>query len=63
MDIDDRLHRFAVGKFDIVEKTAAQEGVGQFLFIVRRNDNNGTFLGRNCFMRFVNVKAHPIEFL
>ena len=32
--VDDRLHRLAIGKLDVVEKTAAQECVGQFLLVV-----------------------------
>jgi hypothetical protein len=28
------LHRVGVGKLDVVEEAAAQEGVGQFLLVV-----------------------------
>ncbi len=63
MDIDDVLHRLAVRKLDVVEETAAQEGVGQFLFIVRSNDNDRAFFCLDALLRFVNVEAHPVEFL
>jgi hypothetical protein len=46
-----------------VEEAAAQEGVGQFLFVVRCDDDDRAFLRRDPLLRFVDVEAHAIEFL
>src|SRR5260221_7244217 len=35
----DLLHRFLVGEAYVVEKAAPQEGVGQLLFVVRRDED------------------------
>ena len=63
MDVDNRLHRFAVGELDIVEETTAKERVGQFLFIVGGNDHDRSLYRANGFVRLVNVELHPIQFL
>ena len=63
MDVDDRLHRVAIGEFDIMEKATAQKRVGQFFFIVRSDDDDRAFLGGDRFVRFIHVKRHAIEFL
>jgi hypothetical protein len=39
MHVDDARHRLLVGELDVVEEAAAQEGVGQFLFVVRGDDD------------------------
>src|SRR5207253_7230817 len=38
MYVDDALHRFAVGKADVMEKATAEKGVRQLLFVVRGDD-------------------------
>ena len=63
MDVDDRLHRLAVGELDVVEEAAAQERVGQFLFVVRGDDDDRAFDGLHRFAGLVDVELHPIEFL
>ncbi len=40
MHVDDARHGLLVGKLDVVEEAAAQEGVGQFLFVVRGDDDD-----------------------
>ena len=39
--VDNSAHRVHVGKADVVKETAAQEGVGQFLFVVGGDDDDG----------------------
>ena len=63
MHIDDRLHRVAIGEFDIVEEAATQEGVGQFLLIVRRDDDDRAILGRDRLASLIHMERHAIEFL
>ena len=40
MHVDDRVHRRRVREADVVEEAAAQEGVGQFLLVVRGDDHD-----------------------
>ena len=61
--IDYRLHRLAFGKFDIVEKAAPQERVGQFLFIVRGDDDDRPLPRLDGFPGLVDEELHAIEFL
>ena len=63
MDVDDRLHRLAVGEFDIVEEAAAQEGVGQLLLVVRGDDDDRPLHRRDRLLGLVDVELHPIELL
>src|SRR3546814_4584639 len=61
--VDDRLHRLPVGKLDVVEKAAPQKGVGQFLLVVRRDDDDRP-LGRfHRVSGFVDMELHAVEFL
>src|SRR3546814_11727663 len=61
--VDDRLHRLPVGKLDVVEKAAPQKGVGQFLLVVRRDDDDRP-LGRfHRLSGFVDMELHAVEFL
>src|SRR6202048_3889108 len=62
MDIDDAMHRFAVGKTDVMKKAAPEKGVRQLLFVVRRDDYNRTMPSLDCTARLVDVKLHPIGF-
>src|SRR6266850_6194026 len=61
MYIDNTVHRFAVGKTDVIKKSAPEKGVRQFLFVVRRDDYNRTMPGLNRAARLVDVELHPIE--
>ncbi len=46
-----------------MKEAAAQEGVGQFLFIVGRDDDDRALLGTDGFTGLVNVKLHAIQLL
>ncbi len=46
-----------------MEEAAAQEGVGQFLLVVRGDDHDRAFLRLDPLVRFVDVETHAIEFL
>src|SRR6266404_3530608 len=61
MYIDDAVHRVAVGKADVVKKTAPEKGVRQLLFVVRRDDYNRTMPGLDRAARLVDVELHAIE--
>ncbi len=63
MDVDDRLHRLPVGEFDVVEEAAAKERVGQFLLVVRGDDDDRPLGGLYRLLRLVDVELHPIELL
>src|SRR3546814_20927762 len=56
-------HRVAVGEVDIVEETAAEEGVGQFLFIVRGDGDDRAFLRGHRLVGLIDMEGHAIEFL
>ena len=62
MHIDNINHGFLVGEPNVMEKTAPQESVRQFLFIVTGNDDDRAVFCAYCFFRFVNIKLHPVEF-
>src|SRR5690606_41785494 len=51
VDLDDLLQRLHVRKADIVEEAAAQESVGQFLFVVGSDDDDRAMRGANCLAR------------
>src|SRR5204862_6653941 len=61
MDIDDPMHRFVVGKTDVMKKAAPEKGVRQLLFVVRRDDYNRTMPSLNRAARLVDVELHSIE--
>src|SRR2546423_4152037 len=61
MDIDDAVHRFVVGKTDVMEKAAPEKGVRQLFFVVRRDDYNRTMPSLNRAARLVDVELHSIE--
>jgi hypothetical protein len=61
MHVDDLRHRFAIGKPDVVEETAAQKRVGQLLLVVRRNYDERPVLRDDCSVRLVDVELHPVE--
>ena len=57
------VHRVGIGKADVVEEAAAQERVGQFLLVVRRDDDDGTAARLHGLARLVDEELHAIEFL
>src|SRR5438034_148771 len=61
MYIDDTVHRFAVGKTDVMKEAAPKKGVRQLLFVVRCDDYNRTMPSLNRATRLVNVELHPIK--
>src|SRR5690242_11072705 len=61
MHVDDLRHRVPVGEPDVVEETAPQEGVRQFLLIVRRDDDQRTVERDDRPLRFINVELHAVE--
>jgi len=63
MDVDNFLHGLAVGEFDIVEETTAQECVGQFLLVVGSDDNDWPLCCLDRLFRFVDMEFHAVEFL
>ncbi len=56
-------HRVPVGELDVVEETAAQERVGQFLFIVRGDDHQRAVGGLDHLAGFIDIELHAVEFL
>ena len=61
VDLDDPLHHLLVGKFDVVEDAPSQEGVGQLLLGVARNDHDGTVLRPHLFVELVDMEGHLVE--
>src|SRR3546814_2674283 len=63
MDVDDRLHRLAARKSDVMEEAAAQERVGQFLLVVRGDDDDRALSRAHRLAGFVDGEFHPLEVL
>ena len=61
MHVDDLLHRLRVGKLDVVEEAPAQERVGQFLFVVRRDEHQRPALRAHQLARLVHVELHAVQ--
>ena len=61
VDADDLLHLLLRGEGDVVEDAAAQEGVGQLLFRVGRDDDDGALLCLDRFLRLGNVELHLVQ--
>src|SRR5690606_7943885 len=59
----DLFHGLALGKADVMEETAAQEGVGQVFFVIGSNDDQGTMTSLDGLASFVNMKLHAVQFL
>ena len=59
--VDDFLHGLRFGKLDVVEKAAAQKGVGQFFFVVRGDEDQWPVLGFDEFAGFVAVELHAVD--
>src|SRR3546814_2031715 len=63
MQIHNGLYRFPVRECDIMEETAAQESIRQFLLIIRCDDDDRAFLCLHCLASLVAVEFHAVEFL
>src|SRR5216117_300390 len=59
--LDDPLHRFLVGEADVVEKTAPQKSVGQLLFVVRGDEDDGALRCLHELPSFVHEELHAVE--
>src|SRR6266704_5886465 len=57
----DLLHRFLVGEAYVVEKTAPQKSVGQFLFVVRGDEDDRTLSRLHELPGFVHEELHAVE--
>jgi len=62
VDLDDVGHRLTVREFDVVEEAAAQEGVRQFLLVVRGDDHQRAVPGHHHFARLVDIELHAVQF-
>ena len=56
------LHHRRIGELDVVEETAAQKRVGQFFFIVGRDEHQWAVLGLDQLACFITVELHAVEF-
>src|SRR5262245_4937972 len=63
MHVDDGAHGVGVGEANVREEAAAQERVGQFLFVIRRDDDDRPTARLDRLARFVDEKLHAVEFL
>ena len=63
MHADDGGERVGIGETDVVKEAAPQEGVGQFLLVVRGDDDDGAVLRPHGLAGFVDVELHPVQFL
>src|SRR5215470_1584828 len=61
MYVDDPLHRLAVGKSDVMKKTAAEKGVRQLFFVVGGDDDDRALPGPDRAARLIDVELHTIE--
>ena len=59
--VDDLLHRVLVRELDVMEKAAAQERVGQFLFVVRGDHHQRPDLRLDVLAGLVDVELHAVE--
>ena len=63
MHVHDLGHQLTPWKSDVVKHTTPQEGVGEFLFGVRGDDDNRTMLRDDALIGLEYVKIHLIEFV
>src|ERR1043166_214971 len=61
MHAADSLHRLFVREADVVEKAAAQKGVGQLLLVVRGDEDERPMLRVYELSRLVDVELHAVE--
>src|SRR5437870_5105412 len=57
----DLLHRFLVGEAYVMKETTPQKGVGQLLFVVRGDENDGALRRLHELPRFVYEELHAVE--
>ncbi len=62
MHIDNAVHDLRIGEFDVMEEAAAQEGVRQFFFVIRRDEDDRAGASLHRFTRLVDIKLHAVEF-
>ncbi len=62
MHLDDLVHRLGIGKLDVMEEAAAQEGIRQLFFIVGGDDQDWALLSLDRFACLIDKKLHAIEF-
>ena len=62
MHVDDPAHGVGVGKLDVVEEAAAQEGVRQFLLVVRGDHHDRAQARLDVLAGLVDEELHAIEF-
>src|SRR5579863_8926585 len=58
---DDPAHRLDIGKANVVKEAAAQEGVGQLLLVVGRDDDDRPQARLDRLSGLVDVKLHLVE--
>ena len=63
MHRDDGAQGGFIGEADVVEKAAAQKGIGQLFFVVRGDNDNRAMRGADRLAGLVDVELHPVEFL
>ena len=61
MQTDNSLHLGLVGKADVVEEAAAQEGVRQLLLVVGGDDDHGALARLDPLASLVDVEFHAIQ--
>jgi hypothetical protein len=61
VDIDDPPHQGRIGEVDVVEDAAAQEGVGQFLLVVRGDEHDRALFRLHLFAGLGDGEAHLVE--
>ncbi len=61
VQLDDGLHLGLVGEADVMEKTAAQEGVRQLFLVVGGDDDHRTLARLDALAGFVDIELHPIQ--
>ena len=61
MHLDDARHRVGVGKADVVEEAAPQEGVRQLLLVVRGDDDDRALPRPHGLAGLVDVELHAVE--
>src|SRR5690606_33906824 len=57
----DLFHGLALGKADVMEETAAQEGVGQVFFVIGSSDDQGWVTSVDGRVGFVNMRLEAVQ--
>src|SRR5215467_5332184 len=61
MDVNDPLHRLAIGKADVMKEATPEERVRQLLLVVRSNNHDRSMPGLDCAARLVDIEFHAVE--